>query len=440
MKSFLEEDERKALESLKTHPDDAWQRAAQVILLADQGMPIRRTAAVVGLSRSGAFYWVRRFRRLKLAMFDRQPEGFDQGKLAADDDEYSTPANQEIASNHALNDGEKSSFPLPQLQLNPGVLPGDTFAEAGRKILLYHFAQMLSHEAGTILGEDIEALHDMRVATRRMRAAFALFTEAYKPKKIKHLLKGLRLTGRALGSVRDLDVFLEKVNGYQSSLPEDQKSGLNSLLQVWQAQRNKYRAAMVAHLESPGYQEFKHNLNLFLQAPEIAMRTNSGKPYIASGENLNYPEKIRQIIPLLIYTRLAAVSAYEDQLSTATIPQLHALRIEFKRLRYAVEFFTEILGPQAKMVIIELKQMQDHLGELHDADVACLNLSQVINDWENQHSQIPLTLRPEPGAVIAYLSHCSYERHRLLSSFPKAWENFNRPEVRENLALAIAAL
>jgi hypothetical protein len=43
MKSFLEEDERKALESLKTHPDDAWQRAAQVILLADR-MPIRRTA------------------------------------------------------------------------------------------------------------------------------------------------------------------------------------------------------------------------------------------------------------------------------------------------------------------------------------------------------------------------------------------------------------
>jgi len=333
------------------------------------------------------------------------------------------------------------AFPLPQLTQNPGVLPEDSFAEAGRKIILFQFAQMLSQEAGTIQGVDIEALHDMRVATRRLRAAFAIFADAFKPKKVKSLLKGLRLTGRALGQVRDLDVFIETVNHYLAALPEDQKNGLNSLLQAWQVQWNDRRTALITHLESPAYQEFKHNLNTFLNMPGAGAQANLDIRLMAADGTVNTrPEKIRQIVPLLIYTRLAAVSAYEAILPTATIPQLHALRIEFKRLRYAIEFFTEILGPQAKMVIDELKQIQDHLGALHDADVACFNLSTVITNWENQHNQIPIAHRPEPGAVIAYLAHCSNERHRLLSSFQKAWENYHRPEVRQNLALAIAVL
>ena len=48
-------------------------------------------------------------------------------------------------------------------------------SEAGRKVLYLHFLRMLKHEPGTRAGEDIEELHDMRVATRRMRSAFQLF-------------------------------------------------------------------------------------------------------------------------------------------------------------------------------------------------------------------------------------------------------------------------
>ena len=47
--------------------------------------------------------------------------------------------------------------------------------EAARKTLLFHFERMLKHEPGTREGEDAEELHDMRVATRRMRAALRVF-------------------------------------------------------------------------------------------------------------------------------------------------------------------------------------------------------------------------------------------------------------------------
>jgi hypothetical protein len=99
--------------------------------------------------------------------------------------------------------------PLPRVRKTLGVKAIDTMAEAGRKILRFHFAHMLSHEKGTLLGEDIEELHDMRVATRRMRAAFDVFGQYLKPKAVKKHLKRLRTAGRMLGRVRDLDVFME---------------------------------------------------------------------------------------------------------------------------------------------------------------------------------------------------------------------------------------
>jgi hypothetical protein len=81
-------------------------------------------------------------------------------------------------------------LPFPALMKTPGLGSWDPMAEAGRKILRYHFAEMLHNEAGTVLGEDIEALHDMRVATRRMRAAFGVFADAYEPDQVKPYIAG----------------------------------------------------------------------------------------------------------------------------------------------------------------------------------------------------------------------------------------------------------
>ncbi|HRL14208.1 MAG TPA: CHAD domain-containing protein, partial [Aggregatilineales bacterium] len=87
--------------------------------------------------------------------------------------------------------------------------PTDQMSEAGRKIVLRDFVEMLRREAGSILGEDSEEVHKMRVATRRMRSASRLFEPYYRGKVIRPLTDGLRRTARTLGAVRDLDVLLE---------------------------------------------------------------------------------------------------------------------------------------------------------------------------------------------------------------------------------------
>jgi hypothetical protein len=146
----------------------------------------------------------------------------------------------------------------------PGLLPDDPMSEAGRKVLRFHFERMLEHEPGTRLGEDFEELHDMRVATRRMRSAFRVFSPYFDPDVLKPFLKGLRRTGRALGSVRDLDVFMEKAQEYLDGLPEEERSSLDPLLANWQEQRETARAQMLEYLDGKKYQQFVRDFGAFL--------------------------------------------------------------------------------------------------------------------------------------------------------------------------------
>jgi CHAD domain-containing protein len=235
---------------------------------------------------------------------------------------------------------------------------------------------------------------------------------------------------------------MEKAHQYIGHLPESGKHGLDPLFDVWQSQREHERVAMIQHLESEAYKTFKSQFEAFLQKPNAGLdddhKHSIGK--IGTEKQIGIPNLVRYAVPLLIYTRLAAVNAYETVLPTATIMQLHELRIEFKQLRYTVEFFVEVLGEKAKLVIQDIKQVQDHLGDLNDAEVASLLLGDILNTWEDQHRQISIDERPDPLPLLNYLTYRVKERHDLIREFPIVWKQFTRPVFRKNLALAIAAL
>jgi CHAD domain-containing protein len=314
----------------------------------------------------------------------------------------------------------------------PDVQPEDALAEAGRKVLRYHFTAMLRHEAGTRRGEDREALHDMRVATRRLRAAFEVFGAVFKPKVLKTHLKRLRTAGRSLGRVRDLDVCLEKAGHYLQTLAAAEHQGLQPLLDTWEQERQAAHSRLVAYLDSPEYREFTEQFFVFLTTPGTGAR-----PIPAT---LPAAPQVRDTAPVLIYTRLAAVRAYAAVLPSATVEQLHALRIECKKLRYTVEFFREVLGREVKAVINNLKDLQDHLGDLNDAQVATHILNDFLAAWDSRQAALPLAARQSPESVVAYLAYRHAERHRLITTFHDMWQRFERQEFRTNLALALAVL
>ncbi len=428
-------------------------RWAEILLLYDQGHTTREIAQMVALSPRRVRDLRRQFRLRGMALFPEPSQIFVSeagegsialadlvpdlgiGSSAGDDHRKDVRPDETKVSSKTISAEfpPLSEFVISAKSLkSPGTEPDDPMAEAGRKVLRYHFAQMLLHEEGTRLGEDIEELHDMRVATRRMRAASEVFGDFFDLRQLKIHLKGLRATGRALGRVRDLDVFMEKAQVYLDDQPFEHRQGLEPLLGAWERERELARAEMVAYLDSPKYQTFKAKFYTFLITPGMGAREVSHNP--------PSPQLVREIAPVLIYTRLAAVRAYDTALDSASIEQLHALRIEFKKLRYTVEFFREVLGDESKASINDIKVMQDHLGDLNDAQVATEILRDFLGQWDLQQAALPVEERTSPEPIMAYLSSRYTERHRLMLSFRDRWAHFSRPDFRQSLAAAVSVL
>ena len=101
-----------------------------------------------------------------------------------------------------------------------GVTADDVVAEAGRKVLRFHLARLIAREPGTRLGEDPEELHGMRVATRRMRAAWRVFGDGFQPEGTSRYRNRLRDVAGKLGAVRDLDVLVMALESYRADLPK----------------------------------------------------------------------------------------------------------------------------------------------------------------------------------------------------------------------------
>ncbi len=320
----------------------------------------------------------------------------------------------------------------------PGLEPDDSMSEAARKTFLFHFQRMLYYEPGTRLGEDIEALHDMRVATRRMRAALRVFGGYLDLERMRPFVKGLRRTGRALGAVRDLDVFWEKTQHYLDEL-SGQQVDLEPLRVVWKAQRDEAREQMLAYLDGDRYVRFTERFGEFLQIP------GAGALPVLSDKDEPIPHRLRHVVPVAVYQRLAAVRAYDEWVTGPDVPleRLHQLRIVAKGLRYTVEYFREVLGPDAKKVIDEIKGLQDHLGDLQDAVVASNLLRDFLNwgTWGHAGRDIAFPTEPivAPG-VASYLAARQIELQHLLQTFPQVWGRFQDPEFGQLVAATLSSL
>ena len=356
---------------------------------------------------------------------------------------------------------------LTQLPGKPGLTADDSMAEAARKILRFHLQRMLRHEPGTRAGEDIEDLHDMRVATRRMRAAIRVFLDYLDMDQMKPFVKGLRRTGRALGAVRDLDVFWEKTQKHLDALPRSQQGDLTPLYAVWLVEREGARTNMLAYLDSARYARFKERFGEFLQT------AGAGALPVVSASGQPVPHRLSHVVPVAVYERLAAVRAYEEWLTGSDVPleRFHQLRIDAKGLRYALEFFQEVMAEEAKPLIEKIKSLQDHLGDLQDAVVASNLLrgflawgiwgyAQAKREAAAPHlRRVPLPSQPRdlvaceasrdsvareasivaPG-VESYLAARQAELQHLLETFPQAWAPIRSPRFSQQVASALATL
>lgn len=321
------------------------------------------------------------------------------------------------------------------------VKPTDSMAGVACRILSYQFSCMLSHEKGTIKGEKIEELHEMRVAVRKMRAATKVFEPYLDSKQLEPYLKELRKTLGSLGEVRDLDVFREKAEEYLKTLPSGHEHDLDSLFAVLTEEQEKARKDMLDYLDSEKYQAFKREFSSVLASPEILMLPVTNRKHEA------LPHRIREILPSVLYARLADINAYSEWIEGPYLPveRLHRLRIAAKGMRYTLEFFESVLGEDAKSLIKELKTFQDQLGNLHDTVIAVDLLESYLRtgEWGSvENKKVSGKMKFSEGAegISAYLACREEELQMLLNAFPDAWEKIKDESFRKRIERAIQNL
>ena len=331
---------------------------------------------------------------------------------------------EEIARHYVAKAAEDPSHRLPRVPKSPGIKADDPLGEAGRKVLRMHLARMLHFEAGARSGEDPEDLHKMRVATRRMRAAWRVFDGAYRRKVQRRYVRELRTVASALGEVRDIDVLLEDLSTYIERLPATGREAVDPLRAAWRRQREVARKRLVTRLESKGYREFVDDYLDF---------TESGGP-VGVPAPLGRPSLVRDTAGSRILLAYERVRAYETIITWADVATLHALRIETKRLRYTLEYFSEVMPVTSRKLITEVTAMQDHLGLLNDADVAAT----VTREWLNVHApELPARSRE---AVGLYLDSREANVEQLRRSFRPVWRRIIGRTFRKALGTAITAI
>ena len=302
------------------------------------------------------------------------------------------------------------------------VEPTDSMAWFAWEIFSFQFSCMLLHEKGTIKGEKIEELHDMRVAVRRMRAASKVFEAYLDPAKLEPHLKGLKNTLGSLGKVRDLDVFRERAERYLKTLPSGHEHDLDPLFTLIGEEREKARKKMLDYLDSEKYSHFKKDLSEALLSPETLILQTTNKNCDA------LPHRIKDVLPSILYARMADINAYSEWIEGPFLPvrRLHRLRIAAKGMRYTLEFFEGVLGKDANAMIVELKSLQDHLGNLHDAVLAVdlLNSFLRTGEWnsvKNGKISGKEGFSENMEGIGAYLKYREEELQMLLDTFPEAW-------------------
>jgi CHAD domain-containing protein len=321
------------------------------------------------------------------------------------------------------------------------VSPEDSMAFVANRIFAYQFSQTLVHEKGTRKGEDIEELHDMRVAVRRMRAAAMVFGEYIESEKMEPHLKGLKRTLGALGGVRDLDVFREKAETYIESMPSDHEHDLDPLFLTLAEEREKARENMLDYFNSEKYSRFKKDFSEFLEFPETWILPTTTEKHDS------LPNRVKDVLPSILYARLANITAYSEWVEGPyiSVERLHRLRIAAKGLRYTLEFFENVLGKEVEGLIKDFKVLQDHLGDLHDAAVATEMLGTYLKtgSWELSGSEKALNEKkvPEnPEGIEAYLAYREEELLTLLNTFPDAWEKVRSDEFRKKIENTVRSL
>ncbi|QNN24173.1 CHAD domain-containing protein [Planctomycetales bacterium ZRK34] len=289
------------------------------------------------------------------------------------------------------------------------------------KVLLRYLAALSSRVHGVRHEEDIEYVHQMRVASRRLRNALDLFAEALPRKMQRRWMRQIRRVTKSLGAARDLDVQMVALDKHLDKLnaPEDRKyqAGAERLRLRLYRQRQAIQPRVVATMDRLEDEAALEKMRESLMAMKVRARLDQTPE---SGRALRHAAN--EVIRL----RLEQMLAYEPFIhSPQHVEELHAMRIAAKHLRYTMEAYAAVYEDRRKSQIKMVREIQTLLGDIHDTDVWLDFIPEFIDAERERHAEFFGHLRGfsriQDGLQRLYQDRKA-KRDDLHKQFTKLWD------------------
>ena len=285
--------------------------------------------------------------------------------------------------------------------------PGDdaSVGEVVTSAIARSVLRFVVHMPGVHLGEDPEALHQARVATRRLRSDLRTFGPLLDEDWVGSLREELRWMGGALGTVRDIDVLTLRVQQMSGTLSDVDRYPVRVMMNMLHAERVRRRNAL---LEVAGQDRYLGLLDQMVEAADHPRLL----PIVDRVSREALLDLVRTPFDWLNQTIMELPDEPAD-------PDLHRIRIRAKRVRYAAEAVAPMVGKRAARFAVAAAALQDTLGNLQDAAVA--------HAWLTQVAQL------HPAVAFTAGQLAGFELIRAESartSWKAQWQELNRGKLR----------
>jgi CHAD domain-containing protein len=158
----------------------------------------------------------------------------------------------------------------------PGLNAEQPYATAAAKIVAVRAREVADHSHRVLDVSDIERVHDMRVATRRLRAALEIFEPCFPKKQFRSALREVRAIADALGERRDRDVAIAALEEFGGALADPDRPGISSLIEQLRIEQTEANAALAPFADPSRLAALSERLSDLVIHAEAVARPDAG--------------------------------------------------------------------------------------------------------------------------------------------------------------------
>lgn len=261
-----------------------------------------------------------------------------------------------------------------------------------RELALRQLNRFISYEPKVLKGSDVEAIHDMRVASRRLQQELDLLYPKPRPQELRSLRRQIRCCRQLLGEVRNCDVLLEIVERSLRRKRSARRDAWTAVQQFLTLRRSESFTRAVRKIGKLNLSVFYVNLKEFLHHDKAHERFPEHHPHGAGTPGSTFAKDLSNALE-------STWSRFQEQVAESHLhPRaeiIHGARIATKRLRYLLEVFHEFGVAGSADALGWLRQLQQHLGNWHDMEVLEQMMIEMLARPEFLRESLPLAMQIE---------------------------------------------